>query len=316
MMNRVNLVGTEYCKKFPLRDDYIWALLRNLKVLSGLRLPENEKPLPPPRSFLAGRGAYLLAQRMSSLEPALSCEVRHDNDNMNIVSGNESNVTLDEMHGKNFDCAVITQPHAFLRNRDHIISLRKSLHPENGIAGFVWVRTSNLSLKTPWVEAFTSAAMKERATTSIVKSDQFFRSIQSTESPMEYFDTEFNLPLSGFKPPIHRKFVEKVTGNIGDMLQVLQLTHDMLRPDSDTSLSFSAGSNAAKISLTQNNTNQRAIKGISDHYVNKNDTRHVETHSDKEIVDLDLDIHLFIAHMPSSKPSTYPISKEKKKEKE
>jgi hypothetical protein len=314
MINRVNLVGTEYSKKFPLRDDYIWALLRNLKVLSGLRLPENEKPLSPPRSLLAGRGAYLLAQRMSSLEPALSCEVRHDSDNMNIVSGNESDVTLDEMHGKNFDCAVITQPHAFLRNREHITSLQKSLHPENGIAGFVWVRTSNLSLKSPWVEAFTSAAMKERATTSIVKSDQFFRNIHSTESPMEYFDTEFNLPLSGFKPPIHRKFVEKITGNIEDMLQVLQLTHDMLRPDIDTSLSFSAGRNAAKISLNQNNTNQRVSKGISDHYSNKNDKRHVETYSDKDIVDLDLDIHLFIAHLPSSKPSSLS-QQEKRKEK-
>ena len=265
---------------FPLRDDYVWALLRNLKVLSGLRMSEDDKPLSPPRSFVAGRGAHLLAKRMSSLEPALTCDVRLDYD---VGTGfGRDDASLKEVARGAYDCAVVTQPHQFLLDREHVTNLRKTLHPEKGIAGFVWVRLANSSMKLPWIQAFTTMALQSGGRGARPPSDlSTFRSIQPNESPMEYFDNEVNLPLSGFKPPVHRKFVESITGPKRDIFRLIQLTHDILRPGLDYESEFES---------------ERVNCG------------------EKEIATIDLDIHLFIAQQQQSsiqQKSTSSVKAEK-----
>jgi hypothetical protein len=235
-------------KTFPLRDDYVWALLRNLKVLTGLRVSDNDKPIAPPRSFIAGRGAHLLAKRMATLEPTLSCDVRFDSDIAN-GSGRDDD-SMKEVIGGAFDCTIVTQPHQFLLDREHVTSLRKTLHPEKGIAGFVWVRLANSSVNLPWIQAFTTAALqsggnsggggKGKAITNSSTSLSTFRNILQNESPMEYFDNELNLPLSGFKPPVHRKFVESITGPKKEIFRLIQLSHDIYRPGMDYEVEFEA----------------------------------------------------------------------------
>jgi len=268
---------------FPLRDDYVWALLRNLKVLSGLRMSEDDKPLSPPRSFVAGRGAHLLAKRMSSLEPALTCDVRLDYD---VGTGfGRDDASLKEVARGAYDCAVVTQPHQFLLDREHVTNLRKTLHPEKGIAGFVWVRLANSSMKLPWIQAFTTMALQSGGRGARPPSDlstfSTFRSIQPNESPMEYFDNEVNLPLSGFKPPVHRKFVESITGPKRDIFRLIQLTHDIVRPGLD----FESEFDAARVNC-----------------------------GEKEIATIELDIHLFIAQQQQSsiqQKSTSSVKAEK-----
>ena len=167
-----------------------------------------------------------------------------------------------------YDCAAVTQPHQFLLDREHVTNLRKTLHPEKGIAGFVWVRLANSSMKLPWIQAFTTMALQSGGRGARPPSDlSTFRSIQPNESPMEYFDNEVNLPLSGFKPPVHRKFVESITGPKRDIFRLIQLTHDILRPGLD--------------------------------YESEFETARVNC-GEREIATIDLDIHLFIAQQQQS----------------
>jgi hypothetical protein len=185
---------------------------------------------------------------MATLEPTLSCDVRFDSDIAN-GSGRDDD-SMKEVIGGAFDCTIVTQPHQFLLDREHVTSLRKTLHPEKGIAGFVWVRLANSSVNLPWIQAFTTAALqsggnsggggKGKAITNSSTSLSTFRNILQNESPMEYFDNELNLPLSGFKPPIHRKFVESITGPKKEIFRLIQLSHDIYRPGMDYEVEFEA----------------------------------------------------------------------------
>ena len=62
---------------------------------------------------------------------------------------------------------------------------------------------------------------------------------------MEYVDTELRLESLGFRPALHRKFVERLRAPRAALLPLLGLTHDFARPGPGTLRALEAGRAAA-----------------------------------------------------------------------
>lgn len=112
----------------PHSDLAYRAMLRNLKVLSGLRHGRDSFAL-----LVTGAGADAVAPHLQRLEPALRVE----------VAGGGRVLDMDAIRAKkgaDLDAILITQVYHSLRSPADLAVMRDALEDEEGTLGFLWHR--------------------------------------------------------------------------------------------------------------------------------------------------------------------------------
>lgn len=214
---------------FPHSDLVYRALLRNLRLLTGMREKERFHVL------LAGYEAAHAARRLAALEPALVVDV---------VGGAEgvSAGLLAPFRGKDCDAAIVLQPyHVLRRGGGELSALRACLDSETGALGMVWTRPA--PAQAGWVGSFTAAA--GGAGLDLGAARGLVPPMPPGSDPMAWVDS---LPLggTGFKAMKHRKFVEALGGPPATYLPLLRCIHDArFEPAGKEEGAFTAGAGAA-----------------------------------------------------------------------
>jgi len=219
---------------FPHSDLVYRALLRNLRLLKGMREKERFHVL------LAGHEAAHAARRLAALEPALVVDVVGGAEGVNAG-------LLAPFRGQNCDAAIVLQPYHVLRlGGGELSALRSCLDSETGALGMVWTRPA--PAQTGWVGTFTAAA--GGAGFDLGTGRGLLPPMPATSDPMVWVDS---LPLAGagFRAMKHRKFVEALGGPPGPRLPLLRCIHDARFAGlGKEEGAFTAGAGAALTSYT------------------------------------------------------------------
>jgi len=214
------------------RDDVVWALLKSQRLLDGTR----DAALPAPRALVVGPFAAELAARMQALEPSLRAEPGA----LPLGGGGGGAAG----GAGPLDCIIVTQPLRALSSRSALAALVARLRgggaPGAGLA-LVWSRAAPLGAPGTrpqrWVGAFADAARVaagDAANAAAADADAAaatWASLRAGQSPMEWVDAALDLaaPPLDLRAARHRKFVERVRGEPAQLLDALELAHDLGR---------------------------------------------------------------------------------------
>lgn len=135
------------------------------------------------------------------------------------------------------DAIIITQAYHALDSLENFKAIRDALHDEDGTLGLVWHRAP---AGESWSKAFTEAAAKQLQGAYPAGAADRLPSLEAGETPMTW--VERCLPAQDFhmKTLKHRKYVERVTGPLVQLVPQLMYTSD-LRFAGSPSLAADAG---------------------------------------------------------------------------
>ena len=183
------------------------ALLRNMRLLQGMRSTAAGGGAGPLRVAVAGIGAGAVAARLASLEPGLRVTVSGD--------GGRS-LGLPSLAGARLDGLIISQPYHALSSREELGALRAALHPEEGSLGLLWTRAApadGAGGGGSWLRAYSEAAEAAAAAAAAEATAPSggLPLLQRGAAPMDWVDA-LGWEQHGFLAPKHRKFVERLEG--------------------------------------------------------------------------------------------------------
>jgi len=136
------------------------------------------------------------------------------------------------------DSVIICQPYHTLRRADELAVVRRALHDEDGTLGLVWHRATAAE---EWMEAFNACTTAPRSDLSVPAMPAGERT-----PPLAWVE-RLRADNYRFKPFRHRKFVERLTAPLAQLLPVARLTSDARMPMAGAEDAMAAAAAAAEI---------------------------------------------------------------------